>query len=111
MIRRVSVIVLLISALFVTPALAYTVYITNHGESSISIIDGTTKKVLDTVKISQANPHLADLSKDGKWLYTSNVGSASVSVLDTAARKEVAVIPTGKGTHGVTLSFDGGYLW
>lgn len=94
-----------------SPALAYTVYITNHGDDSISIIDGQTKQVLDTVKLSQTNPHLAVLSPDGKYLYTANVGSASVSIFDTAQKKEVGVIPTDKGCHGVTLAPDGKTLW
>jgi YVTN family beta-propeller protein len=50
------------------PAMAYTVYITNQGEDTITIIDGQSKKVLDTVKISQGRPHNAILSPDGKYL-------------------------------------------
>src|SRR3989304_10229214 len=94
-----------------SPALAYTVYVTNQAEGTISIIDGKTRKVLDTVKISQRTPHNAVLSPDGKWLYTANVGGGSVSLFDTAARKEVAVIATGKGCHGITLSPDGQTVW
>ncbi|MBI2879050.1 MAG: beta-propeller fold lactonase family protein, partial [Candidatus Rokubacteria bacterium] len=102
---------LLLSALFVSPALAYTVYVTNQGENTISIIDGKAKKVLRTVKVSQGKPHNAILSKGNKWLYVANVGSGSVSIFDPHTEAEVTVIPADKGTHGVTLSPDERQLW
>ena len=81
----VGLAVLLLSS----PASAYTVYVTNQGENTISIIDGKTKKVVETVKTSQMQPHNAVLSKDGKKLYVANVKSGSISIFDTVARKEV----------------------
>ena len=70
--RRISWVlgVGLAALLMSSPAFAYTVYVTNQGENSISIIDGKAKKVLETVKISQVRPHNAVLSKDGSVVST-----------------------------------------
>jgi len=50
-----------------TAAAAYTVYVTNEKDNTVSIIDSTKLEVVKTVKVGQ-RPRGIILSKDGKWL-------------------------------------------
>ena len=59
----------LLAAWLLTPtaAAAYTVYVTNEKDNTVSIIDSTKLEVVKTVKVGQ-RPRGIILSKDGKWL-------------------------------------------
>ena len=47
-------------------ACAYTVYITNEKDNTVSIIDSVKLEVIKTVKVGQ-RPRGVILSKDAKW--------------------------------------------
>lgn len=53
--------------LLTTAASAYTVYVTNEKDNTVSIIDSTKLEVIKTVKVGQ-RPRGVILSKDAKWL-------------------------------------------
>jgi YVTN family beta-propeller protein len=57
-------------------------------------ITGSEPRYLMTVDVGDA-PNWLTFSPDGKYAYSANAGSNSVSVVDTARRKAVAEIKVG----------------
>lgn len=81
-------------------------YVTTEIAQAITIVDPRTLKIVGTVPTGQPESHMLAISHDGKRGYTSNVGPGSVSVLDLAARKTLAVIPVAPGTQRISISND-----
>lgn len=54
--------------------------------------------------------HMVEVAADEQKLYTANMSSASISVIDFAS-EATRVIPTGAGTEGIDLLPDGSELW
>ena len=52
-------------------------------------------KLLGHVKVGDT-PDWLTFTPDGKFIYIANSGSNSVSVIDTAARKEITRLPVGE---------------
>ena len=70
-------------------------YVTNSGDGSVSVIDTTTNRVINTIGgLGYASPTVA--SSDGRYLYVSQYDSyyvtASVKVVDTVTRSVVATV-------------------
>jgi YVTN family beta-propeller protein len=55
--------------------------------------------------------HIVLPSPDGSRLYTANIGTQNVSVIDAASGKLIAQIPCGKGCEGMAFTPDGKQLW
>ncbi len=55
--------------------------------------------------------HMVLVSPDGKRLYTANIVSENVSVIDRASGKLILRIPCGKGVEGMAFTPDGKHLW
>lgn len=70
-------------------------------------IDLREMKVAQTIKGGTA-PHGAAVSKDGKFVYVTNLLSDDLSVIDSALGKEVAKIKVGKMPNGVSLFYGEG---
>ncbi|WP_213807639.1 cytochrome D1 domain-containing protein [Granulicella sp. dw_53] len=70
-------------------------YVSTELDQSITAIDPKTLKILYTIPTGAPESHMFALSHSGKYAYTTNVGAASVSVLDLDAHKTLAVIPIG----------------
>ena len=81
-------------------------YVTTELDHSVSIIDPKTLKIVGSIPTGQPESHMLALSHDGKRGYTANVGPGTVSVLDLAARKTLAVIPISKETQRIAISQD-----
>ena len=71
-------------------------YVTNGGDSTVSIVDTEARKVVATVPVGEY-PHGLRISPDGKYAYVANMKGGTVSVIDTGTMKEIAKIPVGKG--------------
>ena len=82
------------------------IYITTELDQSISIVNPDTLKIVGSIPTGQAQSHMLALSHDGRFGYTANVGPGTVSVLDLAARKTVAVIPVSGETQRISISND-----
>ena len=82
------------------------VNVTTELDQSITIIDPKTKKVVGSVPTGAEQSHMFILSHDGKRGYTANVGAGSVSVLDMAGRKTIAVIPISRNVQRIAISND-----
>jgi DNA-binding beta-propeller fold protein YncE len=81
-------------------------YVTTELDKSITIIDPKTLKIVGSIPTGQPESHMLAISHDGRRGYTANVGPGTISVLDLAARKTVAVIPVATHVQRVSVSPD-----
>jgi YVTN family beta-propeller protein len=90
------------------------IYFTCEGSRVVARYD-VPSGTIDLISGSGANgTHMAVVSADEKKIYTANIGSDSVSVIDLAnAPRAIGVtqIAVGKGPEGIDLSPDGSELW
>lgn len=81
-------------------------YVTTELSSTITVIDPRTNAIVDRIPTGQPESHMLALSRDGKRAYTSNVGVGTVSAIDLAARKVLAIIPVSQQAQRIALSVD-----
>jgi YVTN family beta-propeller protein len=86
-------------------------YVTTELDKSVTIIDPQTQKIVGTVPTGQPESHMLTISRDGRYGYTANVGPGTVSVLDLAARKTIAVISVAAHVQRVSISPDGHWVF
>ncbi len=72
-------------------------------------IDLQEMNVVQAIKGGLA-PHGVVVSKDGKFVFVTNLLGDDVSVIDTGERKEVAKIKVGKMPNGISLWYGGGAI-
>jgi YVTN family beta-propeller protein len=70
--------------------------------AAICVVDVTTGKVVDTIKVGP-RPWGFALSPDGKQLFVANGPSNDISVVDLAGAKEIARIKVGSSPWGVAV--------
>ncbi|MEK7370838.1 MAG: beta-propeller fold lactonase family protein [candidate division NC10 bacterium] len=87
------------------------IYVANESGNSVTVVDGTTFQVIGTVDARNHSTHDLAVTRDGKWLFATNLASGRVSVIDTDAMETVASIATGTRTHVVTLTNDNRHAW
>ncbi len=94
--------------LYPTPDSRY-VYVADQGYyfnrpngDTIYKIDLKEMKIVETIKGGSA-PHGLIVSKDGKFVYVTNLLSDDVSVINTESDIEVKKIPVGKMPNGISL--------
>jgi YVTN family beta-propeller protein len=87
------------------------VYVTAEAERAVLEVDLATEKVLRTLKTGQEAPHMLVLAPDGRRLYTADMRSGIVSVLDLGQGEPVAQIVTGRGCEGIDVTRDGRTVW
>lgn len=94
--------------IYPTPDSRY-VYVADQGFYFDQPIGDTVYKVdLKEMKVIQAikggsAPHGVIVSRDGKFVYVTNLKSDDVSAIDTVTEKEVAKIKVGKTPNGISL--------
>ncbi len=86
-------------------------YVSTELADSVTIIDPKTNKVVGSIPTGQRESHMLAFSHDGRRIYTANVGAGTVSVLDVASRKTIAVIPICKETQRIAVSMDDRYAF
>ena len=72
-------------------------------------IDLQEMKVAETIK-GGMSPHGVAVSKDGKFVYVTNLLSDDLSIIDTDQGKEIAKIKVGKMPNGVSLFYGEGLV-
>jgi len=81
----------------------------------VTVIDTATDTVGRTVVVEPASSaNTIDgiaMSPDGRYAYVSNLGSNSVSVLDTATNTIVKTVSVGTSPGGVAVTPDGAYVY
>lgn len=89
-------------------------WFTVEGSKKIARYNPRTNKVDWTFEIGQERTHMLVIPRDGRTIYTTNVNSDSVSVLDLSADEKswsTTNISVGKGPEGMDLSPNGKELW
>lgn len=87
------------------------VWVLNGEDSSISIIDVATRKVVHTVELQTEGPLRVTLTPDGKYGLVPS-GTAELIVVDTQSRKVIKRIPkVGTRSHGVVVSPDSRFAY
>jgi YVTN family beta-propeller protein len=81
-------------------------YVTTEVTDTITVIDPRTHKIVDRVPTGQKESHMVALTRDGKRAYTSNAHAGTVSAIDLAAKKVLAVIPISTYAQRIALSVD-----
>lgn len=96
-----------------------TAYVTNQGESSVSVVDisGAQPAVVRTFSVG-LHPNKAAITADGKTLYVANGDDDSVSAVDTASGQAAGIslspyrdAPVGTNPIGLALDEKGGRLF
>ncbi len=89
---------------------AQTAYITNWGDSTVSVINVATNTVIKTITVG-VQPYGVSVSPDGSKVYITNSFASSVSVINAATNTVSATIPVSKGPEGISVSPDGSKVY
>jgi len=87
------------------------VYFTCEGSKTIGRYDPATNRVDWILGTGQDGTHMVALSRDGKWIFTSNIASASISIFEYTNDWHQTVVKVGAGVEGFDLSPDEKELW
>lgn len=93
-----------------TSTFAYSIFVSNEKDNTISIIDGDSLEVVETVDVGQ-RPRGIVLSNDGTLLYMCTSDDNHVEVLDVESLKVLHTLPSGPDPELMALSPDGRYLY
>jgi YVTN family beta-propeller protein len=81
-------------------------YVTTELDQAITVIDPKTHAIVGHIPTGQPESHMLAISHRGHRGYTANVGPGTVSVLDLAARKTLAIIPVAPTVQRISISND-----
>jgi YVTN family beta-propeller protein len=95
------------------------VWFTAEGAKAIGRYDPASKTVDWILGTGQNRTHMLWVSEDEKRVFTTNVSSGTVSVIDQVARRgprsgvdwDETIVPVGRGAEGFDVSPDGQQLW
>ena len=78
----------------VAEAGAYKAYVSNEKSNTISVIDTTAWKVVETIKVGQ-RPRGISFTKDQKYVLVAVGDDDTIQMIDTASNKVVDTLPSG----------------
>lgn len=82
------------------------------GQSGFVVeIDTKTNEITRSIPTYGKISHMVYVSRDGLRLYTANIGTENVSVIDRKTGNLIAQIPCGGGSEGMSFTPDDKYLW
>jgi YVTN family beta-propeller protein len=90
------------------------VYFTAEGSKAIARYDPATNRVDWLLGTGQDGTHMVSLSKDHNMIFTSNIGSGTISIFERVGASEdwrQTVVRVGPGPEGFDVSPDGKELW
>lgn len=80
------------------------VYVALSGEDAIEVIDATGGEVINRVRLTQGDrPQELALTPDGRFLLAVNVGSNTVSFIDSSSLFELGRVLVGNGPHSILI--------
>ncbi|MFK8079597.1 MAG: PQQ-dependent catabolism-associated beta-propeller protein [Granulosicoccus sp.] len=100
----------LLLSLAATHTYGYTIYVSNEKDNTISVIDGESLEVVETIDVGQ-RPRGIVLSNDGKLLYMCTSDDNHVEVMDVETKEILHTLPSGPDPELMALSPDGRYLY
>ena len=101
---------LLAATLSATPAWAYRILVSNEKDNTITVLDGSSYKVIATVPVG-ARPRGIVLSKDGKSLYICTSDADHIEELDLTTLTVKRTLPSNPDPEYMALSHDGKTLY
>ena len=87
------------------------VFVANESSNTVTVVDGDTFQVVGTVDARNHATHDLAVSRDGRWLFATNLASGRLSAINTRTMETVASIATGDRAHVVTLTNDNRQAW
>ena len=85
-------------------------YITNQGDNTVSVIDTTKNKVIQSIAVGKAPVGVA-VSARLQRVYITNVDSQDISIINTQNNKVIETLKIKGSPVGVTLSADNKVLY
>ena len=90
---------------------APSVFVPNHGDGTVSVIDAATNTVAATVPVG-ADPLGTAIDPQGGSAYVTNqVAAGTVSIIDAASSTVAATVAVGSGPSGIALKLPGTKLY
>lgn len=86
-------------------------YVTTELENAITVIDPHSMKIVGSIPTGKPESHMLSITHDGRFGFTANVGSGTVSVLDMQARKTLEVISVAPSVQRMSISVDDRYAF
>src|SRR6476646_3553910 len=88
-------------------------YFTAEADKKIARYDPAADKIDWQFETGQNGTHMVLPTRDARTIFTSNIGSDSVSMIEAGAGGQwtQTLIPVGKGPEGIDLSPDGKQVW
>lgn len=87
------------------------IYFTAEGSQAVARYNPKTDSVDWTTKTDQRGTHMLVITRDGKKIYTANMGSDTITVIGTDAAWTPKQISVGLQPEAIDLSPDGKELW
>jgi YVTN family beta-propeller protein len=85
---------------------------TAEGDRSIAGYDPSSNRIAWRFPTAQDTTHMVTASRDGRTLFTSNIGSNTITILERAGETwRPTHVPVGAGPEGLALSPDERELW
>jgi YVTN family beta-propeller protein len=88
-----------------------TVLVTNWCSQTVSMIDVTTAKLVETIPVGGAYPRGIAISGDSKTAFVAVMGAQRIIKIDLASQKVSTFARTGNGPRHILISPDGNYLY
>lgn len=108
-VRTFAIVAALGASAFCAFAAGPKAYVGNFKDSTVSVIDTGTERVLATVPVA-AGPDGIVISPDGRSVFVSGSGASAVSEIDAATDGVARTIEVGKGPQGLAATADGRWL-
>ena len=86
------------------------VYVVNHGDDSVTVVDAAMREVIATVKVGSLPQGIAVDTKANR-IYVANVHGDSISVIDGSSNRVVKTLSTGKNPYAIAVDPNGGRMF
>ena len=86
------------------------VYVTNEFSNTVSVIDGITQRVTDTITVGSF-PYGVAVNPFNDRIYITNRGSNTVTVIDSPTNTKLSNIPVGNSPVGIAVNPSSNWIY